>query len=254
MVSPFSFKFVLILINDNFMFEALVITPVKDSPDTTLETIRSVYSSDVKVKHIIYNDFSTDETTDILNANKEKYGFELINLKDVTTTPSPNYRLVLNMAREKALEMELPLIIVESDVEVKKDTLSNLIQLSRTNKKCGMVGAVTTDKNGQVNFPYLNFRNEKRPIVDTSHSLSFCCTLLSPELLKNFSFDELSEEKHWYDVFISRKSKQLGFRNYLAMNLPVVHKPHSSRPWKQLKYTNPIKYYFLKFIKKRDRI
>ncbi|MDX9882878.1 MAG: glycosyltransferase family A protein [Prolixibacteraceae bacterium] len=236
------------------MAEALVITPVKDSVDTTLETIRSVYLSDIEVRHIIYNDFSTDETTRILTENKEKYGFELVNLKDVATTPSPNYRLVLNMARQRALEMDLPLIIVESDVEVRKDTLSTLIRLSRETKNCGMIGSVTTDVYGKINFPYLNFKHEKKPLADTNHSLSFCCTLLSPGLLKNFSFSELSEEKHWYDVFVSRKSKQLGFHNYLAMDLPVVHKPHSSRPWKQLKYTNPLKYYFLKFIKKRDRI
>ena len=236
------------------MYKALVITPVKDSPTTTLETIRSVNSSDVKVKHIVYNDFSTDETTRLLTESIEKYGFELVNLKDITTTPSPNYRLVLNLARQKAIDMGLPLVIIESDVEVKNNTLSGLIQLSRESKRCGMAGSVTTDINGQINFPYLNFKNEKRPVVDTNHSLSFCCTLLSLDLLKNFDFKELSEEKNWYDVFISRKSKQLGFHNFLALNLPVVHKPHSSRPWKQLKYSNPLKYYFLKFIKKRDRI
>ena len=236
------------------MFEALVITPVKDSIETTLETIRSVHASDITVMHIIYNDFSSDETTRLLTENQKKYGFELVNLKDITTTPSPNYRLVLNKAQQRAIDMDLPLIIVESDVEVKKDTLSQLIALSQNQNDCGMIGSVTTDLSGQVNFPYLNFKNEKKPIVNTSHSLSFCCTLLTIDLLKSFSFNELSEEKHWYDVFISRKSKHLGFQNYLAMNLPVIHKPHSSRPWKQLKYTNPVKYYFLKFIKKRDKI
>lgn len=244
----------LILFKTDHMFEALVITPVKDSIDTTLETIRSVHASNTTVRHIIFNDFSSDETTRILSENQKKYGFELINLKDVTSTPSPNYRLVLNMAQKKALELNLPLIIVESDVEVKHDTISQLVELSKKEKKCGMVGSVTTDLSGQVNFPYINFKNEKKPIVDTGHSLSFCCTLLTTELLRSFSFNELSEEKHWYDVFISRKSKQLGLRNYLAMNLPVIHKPHSSRPWKQLKYTNPLKYYFLKFLKKRDKI
>lgn len=236
------------------MFEALVITPVKDSIETTLETIRSVHSSNIQVKHLIFNDFSTDESTQLLTKNAESYGFELINLKDITSTPSPNYRLVLNMSQQKAIEMNVPLIIIESDVEVKDNTIAELIKLSKTSKKCGMIGSVTTDRNGQVNFPYLNFRNEKRAIVDTNHSLSFCCTLLSPELLKSFSFNELSSEKHWYDVYISRKSKQLGFKNYLAMNLPAIHKPHSSRPWKQLKYSNPIKYYFLKILKKRDKI
>ena len=236
------------------MFEALVITPVKDSLQTTLETIRSVNSSNAKIKYIIYNDFSTDETTQVLTENQAKYNFELINLKDITSTPSPNYRLVLNIAQQKALEMDLPLIIIESDVEVKPDTISKLVELSRENKNCGMVGSVTTDTTGRINFPYMNFKKSKKQLIDTGHSLSFCCTLLSPPLLRSFSFNELSADKHWYDVFISRKSKQLGFSNYLAMNLPVIHKPHSSRPWKQLKYTNPLKYYILKFLKNRDKI
>ena len=236
------------------MFNALVITPVKDSLQTTLETIQSIHSSNVKIKHLVYNDFSTEETTSALIENQNKYGFDLINLKDITNTPSPNYRLVLTIAQQKAIEMNLPLIIIESDVEVKPDTISQLIKIHDNTKNCGMIGAVTTDTNGNINFPYLNFRKSKTTIINTNHSLSFCCTLLSPELLKGFSFNELSADKHWYDVFISRKSKQLGFQNYLAMNLPVVHKPHSSRPWKQLKYTNPLKYYLLKYIKKRDKI
>ncbi len=236
------------------MFEALVITPVKDSIQTTLETIRSIHQSTTPVQHIIYNDFSTPENTQILKEQQTQYGFELINLEDITNTPSPNYRLVLNLAREKALAMNLPLIIVESDVEVAPATLGKLVELSKTQQQCGMVGSVTTDTFGKVNFPYLNFKNQTKDIIDTSHSLSFCCTLLSVDFMNQFSFSELSAEKHWYDVYISRRSKQLGFRNYLAMNLPVVHKPHSSRPWKQLKYTNPLKYYFLKFTKKRDKI
>lgn len=236
------------------MFVALVITPVKDSLQTTLETIQSISASSVPVKHIVYNDFSTPETTSVLQKHQATYGFELVNLADITNTPSPNYRLVLNLAREKALDMMLPLIIVESDVEVAPDTLEKLVELSKNKKQCGMVGAVTTDTSGKVNFPYLNFKNQKLSLVDTNHSLSFCCTLLSTDFMQQFSFSELSGEKHWYDVYISRRSKQLGFRNYLAMNLPVIHKPHSSRPWKQLKYTNPLKYYFLKFTKKRDKI
>jgi len=236
------------------MCKALVITPVKDSVVTTLETIHSVCSSDIKIEYVIFNDFSTDETTRILTDNSKKYGFELINLRDITFSPSPNYRLVLNIARKKALEMNVPLIIVESDVEVKENTFSQLIGISQTAKNCGMVGSVTTDAKGQINFPYLNFKNEEKTLVDTRHSLSFCCTLLSTGFLNKFSFSNLPAEKHWYDVFISRKSRELGFRNYLAFNIPVIHKPHSSRPWKQLKYDNPFKYYILKLIKKRDKI
>ena len=236
------------------MPETLVITPVKDSIETTLQTIEAIHRTQGDHLHLVYNDFSTPETKRILEEKQTTLGFELIHLEDITKTPSPNYNLVLQLAQKRALELNVPLIIVESDVIVQKDTLIKMIELSKKVQNCGMLGAITTDEKGQVNFPYLNFKGEKQTIADTSHSLSFCCTLLSPELLKGFSFTELSSEKHWYDVFISRKSKLLGFKNYLVTNLPVVHKPHSSRPWKQLKYSNPIKYYLNKVLKRKDRI
>lgn len=236
------------------MPKTLVITPVKDSIVTTLQTIEAISQADGDHLHLVYNDFSTAESKAILEKKQAEFGFELINLEEITQTPSPNYNLVLQLAQKKALELGVPLIIVESDVIIQKDTLNKMYELSLSQSNCGMLGAITTDESGEVNFPYLNFKGEKKEIADTSHSLSFCCTLLTQELLKGFSFDELSSEKHWYDVFISRKSKLLGFKNYLVTNLPVVHKPHSSRPWKQLKYTNPIKYYFNKLIKRKDRI
>ncbi len=102
------------------------------------------------------------------------------------------------------------------------------------------------DTNGKINFPYLNFKSAKKDIQKTTHSLSFCCTLLTNALLSQYDFQSLSAEKHWYDVSISRKSIQLGLNNYLLVNHRVLHKPHSSRPWKQLKYNNPIKYYYQK--------
>jgi hypothetical protein len=236
------------------MYEALVITPVKDSLNTTIETIRSIHQSDGKYLYFIYNDFSTEETKEHLEKIRLQYNFELINLSEITDTPSPNYRLVLQMAQKKALELNLPLIIVESDVEVKTDTLKELIHHSKELSNCGMVAAVTKDREGKINFPYLNFKSSKKDIIKTRHSLSFCCTLLTSELLKQYDFQSLSAEKHWYDVSISRKSVQLGLNNYLILSMGVMHKPHSSRPWKQLKYQNPIKYYYQKLVKRLDRI
>lgn len=236
------------------MYEALIITPVKDSFNTTIETIQSIHQSDGNYLYCIYNDFSTEETTLKLKQIQAEYNFELINLADLTNTPSPNYRLVLQMAQMKALELNIPLIIIESDVEVKTSTLRELIRYSRELSECGMVAAITVNREGQINFPYLNFKSSKKDIIKTRHSLSFCCTLLTTELLKQYDFRTLSTEKHWYDVSISRKSIQLGLNNYLVTSLGVLHKPHSSRPWKQLKYENPIKYYFQKLIKRLDRI
>ena len=236
------------------MFEALVITPVKDSLNTTKETIQSIVNSKGHFWYSIYNDFSTSETTSELTTLSALHQFELINLAEITNTPSPNYRLVLQMAQQKALELNLPLIIVESDVEVQPDTLEELVKLSKSLSECGMVGAITRDREGNINFPYLNFKSTRKEIVKTRHSLSFCCTLLTTELLKKYDFKTLSAEKHWYDVSISRKSLQIGLNNYLLISGGVLHKPHSSRPWKQLKYENPVKYYYQKLIKRLDRI
>jgi len=236
------------------MYEAIVITPVKDSLKTTTETINSIINSEGEFYYCVYNDFSTEETTRELMSLCSRYQFELINLADITSTPSPNYRLVLQLAQKKAISMDLPLIIVESDVEVKSNTLSELVSQSKKRLHCGMVAAVTKDEDGKINFPYLNFKKTREKIIKTKHSLSFCCTLLTTELLKQYDFSELSVDKHWYDVTISRKSISLGLNNYLLIATGVLHKPHSSRPWKQLKYTNPIRYYFQKLIKRLDRI
>ncbi len=236
------------------MAQVLVITPVKNSIETTLDTARAIAASDVQVRHVIFNDFSTAETKASLEENKSKIGYELIHIEDLTDHPSPNYKLVLQISQKMALESGLPLLVVESDVVVRPDTISRLLFDSGKKSKLGLIGSVTVDESGVVNFPYLKFKGVKEPVIRTQRSLSFCCTLFSLEFLKSYDFAGLDEAKDWYDTFISKKSIELGFDNVVLMNAPVWHRPHASRPWKQLKYTNPIKYYFLKFWKGLDKI
>ncbi len=236
------------------MAEALVITPVKNSITTTLETAAAIRASDRDLVHKIYNDFSTAETRELLDRNAPEIGYQVVHLEDITDTPSPNYKLVLQMAQKEALEKGLPLVVVESDVTVQKDTIVKMLDFHRKHPQCGLVGAITTDASGKVNFPYLKFKHVKEAVIDTKRSLSFCCTLFAPAFLKTYDFKGLNDEKDWYDTFISKRALELGFQNYVLMDAPVLHKPHGSRPWKQLKYENPIKYYFLKFWKGLDKI
>ena len=233
-----------------------IITPVKDSLDTTLQTIQNIMQSETTVgfEYTIYNDFSTEQTTEVLQSESEKQGFTLVNLQDITTHPSPNYLLVLQTAQKKAIADGNHLLIIESDVIVEKDTIEKIYNYSKRLNHVGMIAAVTTDIKKQINFPYLFAQKFETGVVNTRKRLSFCCTLLTNEFLKSFDFNELNPEKSWYDVFISHKSIELGFNNYLITSLPVLHLPHSSRPWKQLKYTNPIKYYWRKFINNKDKI
>ncbi len=236
------------------MPEAIVITPVKDSPKTTAETIRSVCKASGNFEYFVYDDFSNQETRKMLTEAKEKYGFNLIHLEDKTSTPSPNYKIVLQMARQEAIEKGIPLIIIESDVIIRAETIGQLLKLNYQLNSPGLIGAITTDKKGRYNFPYNYEKKKSKEIINTSHSLSFCCTLISLPCLRQFDFGELSNKKDWFDVTISKQAKKMGFRNYLAKSIEVIHQPHSSRPWKNLKYSNPILYYLKKIFNRRDRI
>ena len=102
-----------------------IITPVKDSIDFTLETVKAVLASrtNVPFTYTIYNDFSTAENTARLEAASKELGFRLVNLSDLTDHPSPNYLLVLQVAQREALAEDAGLLIVESDVVVKENTL-----------------------------------------------------------------------------------------------------------------------------------
>ncbi|MCD7901096.1 MAG: glycosyltransferase family 2 protein [Bacteroides sp.] len=233
-----------------------VITPVKDSIDLTLQTAKAILDSKAGVPFIytIYNDFSTEENTRKLEKASAEMGFELINLADLTSHPSPNYLLVLQTAQERALTEDAGLLIVESDVVVKEDTIQTLYGTAIRQLSAGMIAAVTVDENGEINFPYLYAKKREPGIYDEKKRLSFCCTLLTLNYLRTFDFHLLNPEKNWFDVTISHESLNKGFRNYLLTNLPVWHRPHGSRPWKQLKYKNPLKYYWLKYTKGLDKI
>lgn len=236
------------------MAEVLVITPVKDSIATTLETAMAISASTVKFSHKIYNDFSEEATKKTLEENSSFIGYELVNLEDITDSPSPNYRLILQLAQQEALAKNLPLLIIESDVVIKNNTIEQLMKFYGQHRQAGLMGAITTDECGVVNFPYLKFKNHKEAVIQTTRSLSFCCTLISKDFLHKYDFKNLNSSKDWFDTHISYKALELGFKNYVLMDVPVWHRPHGSRPWKSLKYKNPIKYYLTKFLYGKDKI
>ena len=232
-----------------------IFVPVKDSLETAEKAIRCISVWDTPFT--IWNDRSTDENTARLHALQQELGFRLIDVATITDHPSPNYRLMLIQAQREALAAKEHLVIVESDVLVQPDTLQRMLDAAQT-PDCGMVAAITHDAEGNINFPYLYARKYNNTIIkhynNTTKRLSFCCTLLTYDFLRAFDFNNLNPEKDWFDVTISGESRKLGFVNLLLTDTPVTHLPHSSRPWKQLKYTHPLKYYFLKLIRKRDKI
>ena len=233
-----------------------IITPVKDSIDFTIETAKAILSSDLSVPftYTIYNDFSTPENTRRLEEASRQLGFRLVHLADLTDHPSPNYLLVLKKTRREAIEANAGLLIVESDVVVRKNTLQDLYDGALARTDCAIAAAVTVDEKGEVNYPYLHAKGHEGRVYPEKKHCSFCCSLLTPGFLRAFDFEALDASKNWFDVTISHEALKKGFRNYLFTTLPVWHRPHGSRPWKQLKYTNPLKYYWLKFTKGLDKI
>ena len=231
------------------MVEPLIIMPVKDSLETAEQAIRAIVASGHNV--CVYDDYSSDENAARLDALRNELDIRVVHIREVLDHPSPNYRWVLNTAQREAIEKNQDLVIVESDVIVKEGTISRLQQA--ISKGVGMVAAVTVNEEGEVNFPY-EYARKIQQDGSCSKRFSFCCTLLTNAFLKAYSFEQLDPTKNWYDVHISHMSRQLGFENILLISNPVLHNPHSSRPWKQLKYKNPLLYYWRKLTQRRDKI
>ena len=232
-----------------------IIMPVKDSIAIAERAIRAIVDSGHKL--CVYDDNSTPENARHLDEIASELNIQVVHLSTLTDHPSPNYRLVLQLAEQEALETGRHLVIVESDVIIKADTLTRMLE--EVQAGVGMVAAVTVDEEGIYNFPYhylhhLRYRFLSKKTIDTRKRFSFCCTLLTNELLKKADFQLLDPNKNWYDVTISHWSLNLGLRNLLMLNNPVLHFPHASRPWKQLKYTNPLLYYWRKITQQKDRI
>ena len=74
------------------MPEAIIITPVKDSLDTTKLTVEALAQTNADIQYYVFNDFSQPETKNFLNEARERLGFEVIHLEDITSSPSPNYK------------------------------------------------------------------------------------------------------------------------------------------------------------------
>lgn len=238
------------------MKKLFIITPVKDSIDSTVETMEAIVASELNMPHryIVYNDNSTPENTARLHREAARLGVEVADLAELTDHPSPNYLFVLRRMQAMALAEDAGLAIVESDVTVRPHTLQGLWDGALAHPDCGIAASVTVDEEGRINYPYEYAKGWEGQTVDCRKHCSFCCSLLTTTLLRTFDFQHLDETKSWFDVTISHESRNAGLANYLFCNLPVRHRPHASRPWKQLKYKNPILYYWRKWTKGFDKI
>lgn len=197
-----------------------IITPVKDSIELTLQTIESILSSDFTVPYhyYVYNDFSTDENTARLREASEKMGFELINLSDLTDHPSPNYLLILQTAQQKAIDADAGLLIVESDVIVKKHTLQSLFDGALARPDCGIAAAVTVDEQENINYPYLYAKGKEGKVFPEKKTFEFLLLPADPAFLEVFRFPSTGPGKE-----LARCDDLASFSGKRLHKLPVYN-------------------------------
>ena len=173
--------------------------PVKDSLETAERAIQAIVESGYTLT--VYDDFSTPENVKQLDVLRKELGIEVVHIAEHTDHPSPNYRWVLMDAQRKCIANGEDLIIIESDVIVRPETIGKLI-VEGQKPRAGMVAAVTTDEQGAINFPYEYARKIKADGV-CKKRFSFCCTLLTNKLLQAYDFhpvgdvySTLTDEEH----------------------------------------------------------
>ena len=152
-----------------------IIMPVKDSIEIAERAIRAIVASGHTV--CVYDDNSLQENAERLDQIAKEKSIQVVHISDLTDHPSPNYRLVLQMAQEEALDKGKHLVIVESDVIIQPDTLNRM--LAKVEEGVGMVAAVTIDENGEYKQIYRKYN----------------------EVYKSKSPDELGKEIEFSSVF-----------------------------------------------------
>ena len=124
---------------------------------TAEQAIRAVVASGHTLT--VYDDYSSEENAAFLDQLHDELGISVIHISDHIDHPSPNYRWVLIHAQQQAVAHNAHLLIIESDVIVRPDTISRLQQA--VSDSVGMVAAVTVNEEGEINFPYEYGRRSK---------------------------------------------------------------------------------------------
>ena len=107
-----------------------IIMPVKDSIEIAERAIRAIVSSGHTL--CVFDDNSQPENAQRLDEIAAETNIHVVHIAELTDHPSPNYRLVLQLARKEALATNRHLVIVESDVIIQSDTLKRMFELHQT--------------------------------------------------------------------------------------------------------------------------
>ena len=124
--------------------------PVKDAIESAAVSIRAIRQCGYPL--CVFDDYSTEENAKRIDELSQALSFSVVHIADKYAHPSPNYRWVLQTARREAIAQSKHLLIVESDVVVRSETIP--MMLRAIGKHVGMVAAITHNQENEINFPY----------------------------------------------------------------------------------------------------
>ena len=222
-----------------------IITLITQWKDTIQQSIAAIVSSRVTVPfdYTVYCGSLEDANKKKLENLSVKYHFNLININDLETNANLPEKNVLHHARLSIMSENIPLIVVSPDVIVEKDTIQQLYEYQKLLTQSGLISAVLTNNNGNIDLPHLFARKYKRGINPVRKGVGFYCVLFSSDLLKKMDFLDMPAIKDRYDVWINRRARQMGFKNYLLTLCPVVNINASSLlSW----FSRPLSYFWMR--------
>lgn len=205
----------------------------------------------VPFTYTVYNDFSTEENTHRLEEAARQWNFVWSTYQTWPTTPLPTIYWCYKQ-HKRSHRSRCRITDCGIGCYCQKNTLQSLYNgaLQQNNAELQQLWQPMKRRN-QLPLPT---RQGTENQVYPEKSIAASAVHYSPRTAESIWLQTLDPSKNWYDVTISHESLKRGFQNYLFTTLPVWHRPHSSRPWKQLKYKNPLKYYWLKYTKGLDKI
>ncbi|MDR0547722.1 MAG: hypothetical protein LBG77_09145 [Dysgonamonadaceae bacterium] len=199
------------------MHQLHIVTPIWNAADSVKRSIAAIVSSKVvfPFEYTVYNACLAGDKLKKLTELSAQYHFNVVSVNPSGSSPISLLVEMLRQAQQQALLAEVPLLWVSPDVVVNKDTVQELFEYRRFMERAGLISALVHDSKDIIAAPHLYAWKYNRGIVPTHQNVGLSCVLFTPRLLAAIDFGDLPDTEEAFDVRISKRSRRLGFRNYL---------------------------------------
>ncbi|MDR1682107.1 MAG: hypothetical protein LBS25_01770 [Candidatus Symbiothrix sp.] len=229
-----------------------IISPAWNVSDNVQRMISAVVSSKVvfPFEYTVYSACIEDEQNRKLTKLAGEHHFKMAQLNDKTSAPNIQLTQILQHAQKKAMNAGVPLLVVWPEVLVAKDTIQELFEYGRMMERSGLISAIVRDAKGNIAQPHSFAMSYNRGIVPTHHNVGLFCALFTSRLLAIIDFTDLPDTKESFEAKISKRSRRLGFKNYMITTSSVEWTPKRGRYTLLQEDMNWLKYQWFKLVKR----